>query len=180
MNQKLSRIILFHLLKWSLIGNFPKLPKYIVAVVPHTSWVDFFLGLLVRSVSGEDIRFVGKKELFSPLTGWFFKYLGGVPVDRSGNRGSVESIIEVFNSHKKFRIALAPEGTRKKVNKLRTGYYFIARELKIPIVPVAFDYENRKVIVYENFYASKNHDEDLIKLENLFKGIGGYVRSKSF
>ena len=87
----------------------------------------FFLGLLVRSVSGEDIRFVGKKELFSPLAGWFFKYLGGVPVDRSGNMGSVESIIEVFNSHKKFRIALAPEGTRKKVNKLRTGYYFIAR-----------------------------------------------------
>ncbi len=180
MNQKLSRIILFHLLKWRLIGDFPKSPKYIVAVVPHTSWVDFFLGLLVRSVSGEDIRFVGKKELFSPLTGWFFRYIGGVPVDRSGNRGSVESIIEVFNSHKKFRIAIAPEGTRKKVYKLKTGYYFIARELKIPIVPVAFDYENRKVIVYEKFYASKNHDEDLIKLENLFKGIGGYVRSKSF
>ena len=180
MKQRLSRIILFHLLKWRLIGDFPKLPKYIVAVVPHTSWVDFFLGLLVRGVSGEDIRFVGKKELFPPLVGWFFKYLGGVPVDRSGNKGSVETIIEIFNLHEKFRIALAPEGTRKKVNKLRTGYYFIARELEIPIVPVAFDYENRKVIVYENFYASKNHDEDLIKLENLFKGIVGYFRSKSF
>ena len=180
MNQKLSRIIFFHILKWRLIGNFPKLPKYIVAVVPHTSWVDFFLGLLVRSVSGEDIRFIGKTELFSPLLGWFFRYLGGSPVDRSGNKGSVESIIELFNSHKKFRIALAPEGTRKKVNKLRTGYYYVARDLKIPIVPVAFDYGNRKVIVHENFYASKNHDEDLTKLENLFEGIEGYFRSKSF
>ena len=180
MIKKLSIIIFFHLLKWRLIGKFPKLPKYIVAVVPHTSWVDFFLGLLVRSVSGEDIRFVGKKELFSPLAGWFFRYLGGVPVDRSGNKGSVESIIEVFNSHKKFRIALAPEGTRKKVNKLKTGYYYIARDLKIPIVPVAFDYENKKIIVHEIFYSSKNKDEDLIKLEKLFKGIGGYSRSKSF
>ena len=180
MIQKLSRFIFFRLLKWRFIGHFPKLPKYIVAVVPHTSWVDFFLGLLVRSVSGEDIRFVGKKELFSPLTGWFFKYLGGVPVDRSGNKGSVESIIEIFNSHKKFRIALAPEGTRKKVKKLKTGYYYIARYLKIPIVPVAFDYQNRKVIVRENFYASKNHNKDLKKLENLFKGIEGYFRSNSF
>ena len=180
MTQKLSKIIFFRLLKWRLIGDFPKLPKYIVAVVPHTSWVDFFLGLLVRSISGEDIRFVGKKELFSPLAGWFLRYLGGVPVDRSGNKGSVESIIEIFNLHKKFRVAFAPEGTRKKVYKLKTGYYYIARNLKIPIVPVAFDYQNRKVIVRESFYASKNHNEDLIKLENLFKGIEGYVRSKSF
>ena len=82
--------------------------------------------------------------------------------------------------HKKFRVAFAPEGTRKKVYKLKTGYYYIARNLKIPIVPVAFDYQNRKVIVRESFYASKNHNEDLIKLENLFKGIEGYVRSKSF
>ena len=114
MIQKLSKIIFFHFLKWRLIGDFPKLPKYIVAVVPHTSWVDFFLGLLVRSISGEDIRFVGKKELFSPLAGWFLRYLGGVPVDRSGNKGSVESIIEIFNLHKKFRVAFAPEGTRKR------------------------------------------------------------------
>ena len=176
----LSKIIFFNILKWKFIGNFPKTPKYIVAVVPHTSWIDFFLGLLVRNISEEDIRFVAKKELFSPLTGWFFKSLGGVPVDRSGNKGSVESIIEVFNSHKKFRIALAPEGTRKKVKKLKTGYYFIARELKIPIVPVAFDYENKKIIVNKNFYTSDNQEEDLKKLEKLFKGVGGYSRSKSF
>ena len=51
-----------------MTGTFPTLPKYIVAVVPHTSWVDFMLGIIVRSISGESINFVGKKELFGPLS----------------------------------------------------------------------------------------------------------------
>ena len=119
MGNLISRFIFFKLLNWKLIGRFPTLPKYIVAVVPHTSWLDFFVGLMVRSISKEQINFLGKKELFSPLTSWFFRGLGGAPIDRLGNRGSVEAISAVFNAHKKFRIALAPEGTRKKVNKLK-------------------------------------------------------------
>jgi len=111
-----------------LVGTFPKIPKYIVAVIPHTSWLDFFIGILVRSVSGEMINFVGKKELFSPLTSWFFRGMGGAPIDRSGNTGSVDSMVAVFEAHEKFRIALAPEGTREKVTKLRTGFYHIAKK----------------------------------------------------
>jgi len=176
----LSKGIFFKLLKWEMQGHFPTLPKYIVAVVPHTSWVDFFLGLLVRSISGESINFVGKKELFTPLTGWFFRSLGGAPIDRSGNKGSVESLAEVFDAYQKFRIALAPEGTRKKVKKLRTGYYHIAKRLQIPIVPVAFDYTNKKVVVHTNFYTTDNETRDLKALENLFKGVGEYSKENSF
>ena len=78
----LSKNIYFNLMNWSIVGNFPSIPKYIVAVVPHTSWLDIFIGLLVRSILGESINFVGKKELFNPLTGWFFRILGGAPIDR--------------------------------------------------------------------------------------------------
>ena len=90
-------------------------------MVPHTSWLDFLVGLLVRSISNEQINFLGKKELFSPLTAWFFRGLGGAPIDRSGKKGSVEAITAVFDEHDKFRIALAPEGTRKKVKKLKNS-----------------------------------------------------------
>ncbi|MBT7676892.1 MAG: acyltransferase, partial [Flavobacteriaceae bacterium] len=83
MIQALFKFIYTRLLGWKLVGTFPKELKYIVAVVPHTSWRDFFIGILVRSISGESINFVGKKELFSPLTAWFFKGLGGAPIDRS-------------------------------------------------------------------------------------------------
>ena len=130
MGRFFSRLIFINILGWKLEGFFPSFPKYIVAVVPHTSWIDFFIGILVRSVSGESIKFVGKKELFNPFTGWFFRSLGGTPIDRSGNKGSVESIVAAFEDHEKFRIALAPEGTRKRVKKLRSGFYQIAKKLQ--------------------------------------------------
>lgn len=180
MGNLFSRFIFYKLLDWNLVGIFPSLPKYIVAVVPHTSWLDLFLGLLVRSISKEQINFLGKKELFSPLISWFFRGLGGAPIDRSGKQGSVEAITAVFDAHNKFRIALSPEGTRKKVRKLRTGYYHIAKNLKIPIVPVAFDYKNKKVVVHPVFYTTKDEAKDLDALEKIFKGVEGFSKEKSF
>lgn len=178
--RNLSKFIYTRLLGWKLVGVFPTDPKYIVAVVPHTSWLDFFIGILVRSISGESINFVGKKELFTPLTSWFFKGLGGAPIDRSGNKGSVESMVAVFEAHEKFRIALAPEGTRKKVSKLRTGFYHIAKKAKVPIVPVAFDYENKQVIVHPNFKPSTDEKKDLQQFAALFIGVKGYSTERSF
>ena len=163
-----------------MTGTFPTLPKYIVAVVPHTSWVDLILGIIVRNISGESINFVGKKELFGPLTGWFFRALGGAPIDRSGNKGSVDSMVAVFDAHTKFRIALAPEGTRKKVTQLRTGFYHIAKRLQIPIVPISFDYENKKVVIHPIFNTSKDEKKDITTLESIFKGVGGYSKENSF
>jgi len=180
MGNLFSRFIFYKILNWNIIGVFPSLPKYIVAVVPHTSWLDLFLGLLVRSILKEKISFLGKKELFSPLISWFFRGLGGAPIDRSGKQGSVEAISAIFDTHDQFRIALAPEGTRKKVKKLRTGYYHIAKNLEIPIVPVAFDYKNKKVVVHPTFYTSKDETNDLITLEKIFKGVEGFSKEKSF
>jgi 1-acyl-sn-glycerol-3-phosphate acyltransferase len=180
MGNLLSRFIYFSLLGWKLEGRFPDLPKYVVAVVPHTSWLDFFIGLMVRSISKEQINFLGKKELFTPYTSWFFKGLGGAPLDRSGNKGAVDAIVQAFNSHQKFRIALAPEGTRKKVEQLKTGYYHIAKKLEIPIVPVAFDYKNKKVIIHAIFKPTQEEQKDLKALTLLFKGVEGYSKERSF
>ena len=68
MGNLFSRFVFFKILSWKIMGRFPKFSKYIVAVVPHTSWLDFFIGLMVRSISKEQINFLGKKELFTPLT----------------------------------------------------------------------------------------------------------------
>ena len=95
-----SKFFFLRLLGWKIEGKFPKLQKYVVAVVPHTSWIDFFVGLMVRSISGEQIKFVGKKELFTTYLGWFFRLLGGTPIDRSGPGGSVESIVKLLKEQK--------------------------------------------------------------------------------
>ena len=166
--------IIFKIFKWKILGEFSKVPKYIIAVAPHTSFYDFFIGILVRNIINEKINFIGKKELFGPLTGWFFKILGGVPVDRNSKKNTVDSIVEIFNKRKKFKLAIAPEGTRKKVKKWKTGFYYIALKAKIPIMPVAFDYNNRSVVVHSLFYPSGNKEEDFKKLYKKYKNVLNY------
>ena len=78
----LARFFAFTVFKFSLVGVFPKDPKFVIMVVPHTSNWDFIVAIGVRTYLKEPIHFVGKKELFTPLTGWFFKQLGGMPLNR--------------------------------------------------------------------------------------------------
>ncbi|HET8855473.1 MAG TPA: 1-acyl-sn-glycerol-3-phosphate acyltransferase [Salinimicrobium sp.] len=114
----LARIIFFKFLGWSLKGEVPvQLKKAVFIVVPHTSWHDFYLGLLVRRIMGMNIKFVAKMELFRPSFGWFFKWMGGTPLDRTPGQNKVEAIAQIFNEKEDFLLAIAPEGTRKKVLK---------------------------------------------------------------
>ena len=166
--------IIFRVFKWKILGKFSKVPKYIIAVAPHTSFYDFFIGILVRNIINEKINFIGKKELFGPLTGWFFRALGGVPVDRNSKKDTVSSIVDIFNKRKKFKLAIAPEGTRKKVKKWKTGFYYIALKAKIPIMPIAFDYNNKNVIVHSLFYPTGNIEEDFKNLYKKYKNVLSY------
>src|SRR5688572_15279889 len=111
--------------KTDLAFPYHHLKKYIVLVGPHTSNWDFLIGLAYRSVLGMDkVRFLGKKELFRPPFGFLFYGLGGTPVDRSKSSNMVDEVADLFNKHEWFAIALSPEGTRTRVDRLRTGFYF--------------------------------------------------------
>jgi len=162
-------------LGWKLVGTFPDLDKFVVIVVPHTSWLDFLLGLLARKVIGIKINYVGKKSLFKPPFGWYFKWLGGAPVDRSKSSDMVSAVAQIFNKREEFRLALAPEGTRKKVDRWKTGYYYIARAAKVPIVMVAFDYGSKQIKVSEPQYTTGDYEKDLMEYKDFYKGVIGKV-----
>ncbi len=179
MGNFISRFIFFKLLRWQFKGVFPTFNKYIVAVVPHTSNYDFLMGLIVRSISQEQINYVGKKELFNPLTAWFFKGLGGAPINRGKREKTVDAIARIYNNREKFRLAIAPEGTRKKVTEWKTGFYHIAKAASIPIIPVAFDYGKKEVVVHPPFYPTEDMDQDFAELKKLFKGVVGKIPENS-
>jgi len=157
------------------MGEFPKLDKCVVAVVPHTSWLDFFLGLLVRKVINQEINYIGKKSLFNPPFGWYFRWMGGAPIDRSKSSDTVTAIANIFNEKKVFRLALSPEGTRKKVDKWKTGFYYIAKTAKVPIVLVAFDYGNKQIKFSEPQEPSENIEQDFKTYKAFFKGVVGKI-----
>src|SRR5258706_1331720 len=172
---RLIYILIFKLIGWKIEGSFPlEIKKYIAAVAPHTSNWDFVIGVMARSIlKMQNAKFLGKSQLFKPPFGWFFRLLGGHPVDRSSSHDLVHQVVSIFNSHEKFVLALAPEGTRKKVDRLKTGFYYIAKQASVPIVPCGFDFEKKKVIVGQPFYPTDNFEIDMEFLLNFYRQING-------
>ena len=164
----------FKLLSIKFEGSVPKnLPKYILVVAPHTANKDFFIGLAVRSILQFKAYYLAKSQLFKPPFGFIFRWLGGYPVDRSKFNRLVEAVVDIFNSKEKFSIGIAPEGTRKKVKKLKTGFYHISRKANVPLIMIGFDWGNKRIRVSEPFYTSNNALEDFTKIINFFSECKG-------
>ena len=161
----LSKFILNKIIGWRVIGYLPKNEKYIIAVVPHSSYFDLIIAVLIRTYSGLKIKFIGKKELFNPITSYLFKFLGGIPVDRTKKSNIVDEVVELFELGKIKILAIAPEGTRKRVEKWKTGFYYIALKAKLPILMVSFDYIRKEVKINNKFYPSGDIDKDFIELK---------------
>jgi 1-acyl-sn-glycerol-3-phosphate acyltransferase len=176
----LAKFIYFKLLGWRLVGEFPKVSKAVVIVVPHTSWVDFFLGLLIRRVLNEEINFIAKKSLFKFPFGWYFKWMGGAPIDRSKNNDTVSAIATIFNEKEKFRLALSPEGTRRKVTDWKTGFYYIAKAANVPIIMVSFDYDKKLIEVSKPYFTTDDKEKDFKFYKSFFEGAIGKIPEYSF
>jgi len=169
-----SKFIFSTLLGWKLVGNFPShLKKYVVIAAPHTSWHDFYIAILARNTSGEKINFIGKDSLFKGPFGFIFKALGGAPVDRSKNNNLVDAIVDIFESREEFRLGLSPEGTRKKVEKWKTGFYYIAKGAKVPVVMATLDFENKHVKISEPYEPTDDKEKDFAHFHAFFKGVKG-------
>nr|WP_299383493.1 1-acyl-sn-glycerol-3-phosphate acyltransferase [Allomuricauda sp.] len=177
---RLAKFLYFKVFRWKLVGTFPDLKKCVIIVVPHTHWMDFFLGLLVRKVINKEMHYIGKKSLFKPPFGWFFRWTGGAPVDRTKNSNTVDSVAQIFEEREIFRFALAPEGTRKKVKALKTGFYHIAKKAGVPIVMVAFDFGEKQVKIAEPFFPSDDIQKDFKDIRAFYNGVQGKIPAYSY
>ena len=174
MIQVISKFIFTKILGWKLVGNFPKeLKKYVVIGAPHTSWRDFYIALLAKNSWGTKINFVAKKSLFRFPFGFFIRAIGGTPVDRSKSTNLVDAIVKIFNDRKEFKLALSPEGTRQRVEKWKTGFYYIAKGADVPIIMFAFDFGKKEIRLSKPFYISKNMKNDFDYFLSFYKDVIG-------
>jgi 1-acyl-sn-glycerol-3-phosphate acyltransferase len=181
MKKQIYKWIFENLMGWKIVGNFDeKIKKSVVIVMPHTSWHDFYIAIICRGAIGVDINWVGKKELFRFPFGYFFKYFGGAPLDRTGGLNIVDSIVQLFESNETFRLGISPEGTRKKVEQLRTGFYYIALHAKVPIIPVSLNFETKIVDFGKPFYPTANLQSDLNVLKNHFVNSKGKIPENGY
>lgn len=137
---RLLAILFLKMIGWRKEGSLPDIPKYVVILAPHTSNWDFPIGLAMIFALKLRGYWLGKDGLFRwPFHG-FFRWLGGIPLDRSRSSDVVAQMVQLFKERAKLTMVLAPEGTRKKVTYWKSGFYHIARGANVPIVLAFLDY----------------------------------------
>ena len=179
----LAKFIYYKIFGWKIVGNttFSKetIKKAVIIAAPHTSWHDFYIGLLLRQIVNIKTNFIGKKELFKWPFNYYFEAIGGRPIDRTPGQNKVEAIAKLFENEDEFRLALAPEGTRKKVEEWRTGFYYIAKAANVPIIMFTLDFENKQNKVSEPFYPTDDIEADFECIKSFYNGVVGKVKAYS-
>ena len=168
----LTNVLLF-LFGWRVEGSLPDLPKFVLIGAPHTSNWDFVLFLGVIFHLKANVHFMGKSGLFRPPFGGFFRWCGGIPVDRTKSQGLVEQTVQAMNASEKFILVIAPEGTRHKVHEWKTGFYHIARSAGTSIVLAVVDGAKKEVRVGQIFHPTKDMEADMKAIKGYFAGIVG-------
>jgi 1-acyl-sn-glycerol-3-phosphate acyltransferase len=164
---------LLRLSGWRVDGGLPDLPRFVLIGAPHTSNWDFLLFLGVIFYLRADVHFMGKAEIFRPPFGAFFRWCGGVPVDRAKSSGLVEQMTLAFRESERFILVIAPEGTRHRVQEWKSGFYHIARSAGVPIVLAGVDGPGRTVRIGQIFNPTQDMEADMKAIKGYFAGALG-------
>lgn len=168
--RSVGRFILW-VMGWKFEGIFPDHKKFILIVGPHTSNWDFFIGINVMFAVGFRAHWLGKHTIFRKPFSTYMKWMGGIPVDRGRAENVVDQIISRIMSEDTIVLGMSPEGTRKKVERWKTGFYRIAEGVGIPIVPVTMDYSKKTIGFLPPFRLTGDQVSDISHLKQLFQGV---------
>lgn len=157
------------LMGWRFEGTLPEEKKLIFAVAPHTSNWDFVIGLFGMFALGFKVHWLGKHTLFKPPFGVIMRFWGGIPVYRHAPKGFVEQVADQFAEHDQLLIAIAPEGTRSKVGKLKTGFLRMADAADVPVLLTSMDYQKKAIIFGELFHTTGDLTADERHCYEFFK-----------
>lgn len=163
----LGRLVL-RWLGWRIEGDVPDVPRCVAIVAPHTSNWDFVIGIAALLALGLRGRWLGKHSVFRPSLRGLLLWGGGIPVDRGNPEGVVEQAVASLREVEPFFLALAPEGTRKRVDRWKTGFYRIAHGAGVPIWPVSLDYRTRVFRLHPLFLPTGDFEADVRCLRRLY------------
>lgn len=156
----------------------PGTSRYVLIGAPHTSNWDFALALLLMTVENIPIRIMGKDSLFRGPMGIFMRSIGALPVNRREQTNLVDQIAAKFDQYDELIIGIAPEGTRKKTSRWRTGFYYIALKAKVPIVMAYLDYGNKVCGLGPSLMPTGDIQADFRIIRDFYAGIVGKYPQK--
>ncbi len=190
---------LLKIFNWEIKGTIPNLDKMVLVGIPHTAMRDAWYALLAVWALEIKINFFGAAWVFTRLPSlftisknldrqgipwpfwWLQKYLlvklGGIPVYRVNSKGLIRGAVEEFKKHDNYILVIAPEGGVEPVEKFRSGYYYLAKGLNIPYVPVEIDFKNRCFNIKQYHFVRGTFEEESKRLEEIFEDVKGATRT---
>ena len=160
-------------MRWRVEGEVPDLRKFVIAVAPHTSNWDFIVGAGTMFALDLKLTFVGKHTIFRGPIAPLMRWMGGIPVDRRSAHGVVGETVAAFDRADELVLAIAPEGTRRRVERFRSGFLHIARGARVPILLATLDYGTRRVRLGPVIEPGPDTDAELRRIEAFYAGVRG-------
>ncbi len=174
MKRLLSKLI-FKLNGWKIVGSLTYPKKCLVIAAPHTSNWDFLIGRCYAYIIGVKPKYLVKSELFLPVLRIWIKSNGGIPVYRKAKNNAVEQVVDMFENAPQLHLGMAPEGTRTKVEKWKTGFYHIASIAKVPLLLFAMDYKKKEVGVIAEFMITGDFEKDMLFIQQQYANVAGKI-----
>lgn len=161
------------MLGWKTVFNVEIPDKCIICVAPHTSNWDLLIGKLFYGAYNKKASFMMKKEWFKFPLGYFFRGIGGIPVNRGKNNSLVDQMTKLFDEKDQFNLAITPEGTRKPNANWKKGFYYIATGAHVPIILIGIDYPTKTITVGKSVIPTGKIEEDMPMIKEFFKDFRG-------
>lgn len=158
---------------WKLVGDVPPGRKFVIIAAPHTSNWDLLHMLAAAWVFRIRISWLGKKSLFRGPFAPFMRWLGGIPIDRSAHHGVVQQVADRFDASEALMVAVPPAGTRGRGKGWKSGFYWIARTARVPILCGSLDYQKKESGLGLSFVPSDDLGADLNRIRDYYRDIVG-------
>ena len=154
---------------WKVEGEIPNLKKFILVGAPHTSNWDFVHALILIWAIDLKLNVLAKHTLFKiPFLKNILFGIGGIPVDRNNPHLIVDKVSKLVEEDGVI-IGLSPEGTRKKVQKWKSGFLRIAQQTESKIVLIGIDFD-KKICTFSGFFEpTGDNNQDIEVIKNFYK-----------
>ncbi len=168
-------LVFMRLNGWTLRGELPsQASRCVMIAAPHTSNWDLPYTLMTAFVLKLHIRWLGKASIFRFPFGGVMRWLGGIPVDRSGPHDLVSSAAASLRAAQQpMQLVVPPEGTRGRTRHWKTGFWFIAQQADVPILLAYMDYHKKEAGIGPVLVTSGDVQADLAQVKAFYAGVRG-------
>ena len=164
--------------RWTLKTEPAPTQPTVLIGAPHTSNWDFVFMLAIAWKLGVNIRWLGKKSLFTGWRGPIMRGLGGIAVDRSDPARVVGEVVERVRSGEVFGLVVTPDGTRGGNTHWKSGFYRIARETGMPVTLGYVDRTTRTTGLGPTLELTGDVRADMDRIRAFYADKAGFDPSK--